>query len=250
MQKEIYDNAYAGKQRIRKILRFDIRYRSRRVQEVLSDLGIEVAGKRVLDVGFGRGDLLASFPPSCHVTGAEISSSAVASAKAFGQFDAYASADFIVLDEDDAESLPKGPFDIILSAHTLEHVPDDGETLEVIKSRLAPGGHLVVFVPVEEPGYNPDHVREYSVSSLASLITSKGLEVRFSEGSMHINGHIWKFITIPSRRRWPILGPLVNTLRLSVLTLIPYSGVRWLDRLLDRLGVGPRQALAIAHRSV
>jgi hypothetical protein len=66
---------------------------------------------------------------------------------------------------------------------------------------------------------------------------------------MYVNGHLWKLLTIPSRRRWPIVRYLADGLRLSVLSLFPYRALRLLDGLLFRLGFGARQALVIGLRS-
>ena len=63
---------------------------------------------------------------------------------------------------------------------------------------------------------------------------------------MQINGHLWKYITIPSRRRWPVVKPIVDFLRLATLSLLPYRSIRTLDRALSHWGVGPRQALVLA----
>jgi hypothetical protein len=66
---------------------------------------------------------------------------------------------------------------------------------------------------------------------------------------MFVNGHVWKLLTIPSRRRWPVAGSLVDALRLGVLSALSYRGLKVADRVLYRIGVGPRQLLVIARRS-
>ena len=48
-------------------------------------------------------------------------------------------------------------------------------------------------------------------------------------------------------RGWPVLGPLVDGLRLLSLSALPYGVLRLLDRLLFRLGFGARQALLLAR---
>ena len=247
-QKQTYDQAYRGEQRIRRLLRFDVRYRVTRMHEVLRDLDLKVEGTEVMDVGFGGGDILASFPGNCRVSGVEISASAVETAQKSNRFGKFRSAEFWLLREDDISGLPPGPFDIIVCSHVLEHVSDDGLFIAALSSRLKPGGTLLLFVPIEEPGYNPDHVRTYTLASIAQLATATGLRLLVAEGSLHLNGHLWRLITVPSRRRWPVLGPLTNTLRLSVLALIPYRAMRWLEPRVAALGLEPRQALVVARK--
>jgi SAM-dependent methyltransferase len=231
----------------RRAFRFDVRYRCRRIHEVLAQLGIATENARVLDVGFGGGDLLASFPRSCNVTGAEVSGSAVESATADPRFREFAEARFALVAENDAETLPDGPFDIVVSAHALEHVPDDAAMLAAIRARLTSTGVLVLFVPIEEPDYISFHLRAYSLQSIAERVRSSGFEIEWLEGSMYVNGHVWKLLTIPSRRAWPVVGPIADALRLGTLSMLGYRGLRAADTVLHYLGVGARQALVLAR---
>lgn len=243
-----YGSFYSGFIRRLTRLRFDVRYRCQHLQEVLAELAVSVEGCRVLDVGFGAGDLLASFPPSCELSGADVSASAVEGARRDPRFARYAAAQFFTLPEDHPERLPALQADIILSSHLLEHVPNDALLLAALFARLVPGGTLAVFVPIEEPDYILFHRRNYSLQSIAERVEQAGFELRRVEGSMYVNGHIWKLLTIPSRRRWPVFGPLVDALRMASLGALPYAALERLDRCLYRLGFGARQALVIAQR--
>lgn len=247
VQAHRYAQFYRRGRGLRRALRFDVRYRCRRTHEVLEALGIDTGAARVLDVGFGGGDLLASFPAGCAITGAELSASAVEAARTDPRFAVFAAAAFACVPEGDPEALPPGPFDLVLSAHTLEHVPDDRATLHAIGRRLAPGGVLVLWVPIEEPDYIPFHVRAYSMQSIVERVRRSGFEPLWVEGSNHVNGHAWKVLTIPSRRAWPVLGPMVDVVRLATLSLLGYRGQRRADTMLHYLGVGPRQALVVAR---
>jgi hypothetical protein len=139
--------------------------------------------------------------------------------------------------------------DIILSSHLLEHVPDDALLLSALFDRLAPGGTLAVFVPIEEPDYILFHRRNYSLQSIAERVERAGFRLRRVEGSMYVNGHVWKLLTIPSRRRWPVCGPLVDAARMATLGALPPAALERLDRCLYRMGVGARQALVVAERA-
>jgi SAM-dependent methyltransferase len=243
-----YDDFYSRRRKLRRLFRFDVRYRCRRLQEVLRALSIPVEGQSVLDYGFGGGDLLASFPQSCRLHGVDISASAAYAAATDPRFSAYAEARFECIAEDEPGCLTRGPFDLVLSSHVLEHVPDDEQVLRELRQRLKPSGYLAIFVPIEEPDYIPFHVRNYSLQSISTKVRHAGFELCHVEGSMQINGHLWKLLTIPSRRRWPVVGPLVDALRLGALSAIPYRGIRFIDGCLHYLGFGPRQALVVAKR--
>ncbi|PID39032.1 MAG: hypothetical protein CSA65_06485 [Proteobacteria bacterium] len=246
-QQERYHDFYSDWAELRQLFRFDVRYRCRRIQTLLAEHDIDCEGKRVLDVGFGTGALLATFPKSCQITGADISSSAVEKAEHDPKLQSYASTRFVTVDEDDPTDLPEGPFDIVISSHTLEHVRDDRLALLTMRERLAPGGHLVLFVPLEEPDYIPFHLRNYSLQSIVERVRQARFEIEHVEPSMSVNGHVWKVLTIPSRRQWPVMDKVVDALRLTSLSAVPLPLLSKLDRLLFGLGVGPRQALVLAR---
>jgi 2-polyprenyl-3-methyl-5-hydroxy-6-metoxy-1,4-benzoquinol methylase len=160
-QTERYDGFYRRRRWVHDLLRFDVRYRVRRLHEVLTALRWQANGRSVLDIGFGYGDLLESFPEDCSIWGADISSSAVGAARLDPRFARFREAAFDTIPEDGASALPPGPFDIALSSHTLEHVPDDRAVLRSVHARLRPGGLVAIFVPIEEPDYNLFHLRVY-----------------------------------------------------------------------------------------
>jgi SAM-dependent methyltransferase len=164
------------------------------------------------------------------------------------RYASYRSARFVEVREGNPGDVPEGPFDVIVSSHTLEHVPDDGAALREYATRLSDGGFLCVFVPIEEPGYNPDHVRVYSLGSVSRVVAAAGFEVLHCEGSLSTNGHVWKVLTIPCRRRWPVLGPIADSFHYAALSMLPYEGHRFFDRVLARAGIEPRQALVIARK--
>jgi hypothetical protein len=107
---------------------------------------------------------------------------------------------------------------------------------------------LAVFVPLEEPDYILFHLRNYSLQSITERVRTAGFQVLHVEGSMYVNGHIWKILTIPSRRNWPVLKHVVDALRMLTLGILPYPVLRVFDRILFHLGVDARQALVIAQK--
>ncbi len=242
-----YDRFYERFRKLRRLFRFDIRYRCRRLHDLFAKFGLSTENKRVLDVGFGGGDLLASFPESCALTGVDISSSAVRRALEDEMFARFRRASFTVVNEENSEDLPNEEFDVILSSHMLEHVPDDDAVLRAIRGRLGRDGVMALFVPIEEPDYISFHRRNYSLQSISEKVRQAGFELLFTEGSMYVNGHLWKLITVPSRRGWPVIGPLVDAFRLTALSSLPYSLLRVFDIVLYRLGFDARQALVLAR---
>jgi SAM-dependent methyltransferase len=74
--------------------------------------------------------------------------------------------------------LPRGAFDAVVSVHTMEHVADDARFLARCAEWLAPGGRLVLEVPLHSrrpfvdvaTPLSPDHEREYEVPALLALV--------------------------------------------------------------------------------
>ena len=119
--------------------------------------------------------------------------------------------------------------------------------LKAIYSRLAPGGHFFLFVPIEPEDYNPIHVRHYCTACVTERVREAGLEVLCSEGSMYYHS-LWAVATIPCRREWPVLGPLAHYARLWTHAFLPHEALRTIDGALKWSGFPPRQALVVAHK--
>lgn len=74
------------------------------------------------------------------------------------------------------------PYDTVLSANVLEHIPDDRTALEQMAKLLRPGGHLIVFVPAMRWAYGAmddqlGHCRRYTSGSLRALFESINMPV-------------------------------------------------------------------------
>jgi SAM-dependent methyltransferase len=156
---------------------------------------------RMLDIGSGRGELLAAaLRGGWEVVGLEPSPTfaAVARTRAPG-------ADLREIELLDAQ-LPAASFDAIILQAVLEHLHDPDPILAEVSRLLAPGGVFYADVPNERglyarlgnlyqrlsgrdwvvnlsPTFSPFHVFGYSVRSLTALYTKHGLQpVRFDVG--------------------------------------------------------------------
>jgi SAM-dependent methyltransferase len=88
-------------------------------------------------------------------------------------------------------------FDVILLCHVLEHMADPRRAVEAARDHLAPGGVLVVEVPLEVWGGLPievdpvTHVNFFTSSALAALLRRAGMEVveLHEAGTVYDGGH-------------------------------------------------------------
>ncbi len=75
-----------------------------------------------------------------------------------------------------AIDLPDACLDVVLCAHVLEHVPDTGKALSELRRTIAPGGHLLLQVPVLQGRTAPPP----SPSSTATTRPSTGASASIS----------------------------------------------------------------------
>lgn len=128
------------------------------------------AGGAILDFGGGNGALLSTFVEhGFRAYVVDYVPHAVPGVERLGS----------TLDEVPAEQV----FDVVLASHVLEHLAEPVAVVERLRDRLAPGGALVVEVPLEIAGGLPrleepvTHVSFFSEDSLRVALERAGLEV-------------------------------------------------------------------------
>lgn len=118
-------------------------------QRRLDQFRTVIAGKRICDFGTGHGLFLRQARGiASHCAGVELN---------LGQQESLC-ADGIPA-EPAIDRYQPGSFDVVSLFHVLEHLETPIETLQLIRSRLAPGGTLIVEVP---------HARDFLFNTLAS----------------------------------------------------------------------------------
>ncbi len=75
-----------------------------------------------------------------------------------------------------------GRFDLVVALDVLEHLDDDRASLEALRKKLKPGGHLLVTVPAYQFLWSRHdeihhHKRRYTKGRLAATITASGFEL-------------------------------------------------------------------------
>jgi SAM-dependent methyltransferase len=152
---------------------------------VLRERRAPLAGRvpgRVLDVGCGDGDFLASLRDAgWEVAGVEISPAACARARAKG----------IEVHQGDlmTAAFPSGRFDAVTFWHVLEHLPEPRRELREARRILRPGGVLVAEVPDADSvtfrvcrerwhGLDvPRHLQHFDRGTVRQLLLRAGFDV-------------------------------------------------------------------------
>jgi SAM-dependent methyltransferase len=246
-QKELYEGAFYRRNRWRWVFRDDCRYRKNRLLEVLLQLGFSCNDSRIFELGFGTGDLLFQFPTGCTLMGVELSEDAVRAIREDPRLDRYNGDWFRPLGDDGSVPAPPWKADLVLASHVLEHVPDDRRVLSQLVPLVRKGGLLALFVPIEPEGFDPKHVRTYTVDSVAELMREHGLKVVHAEENYHIRSGPLRHMDHPARHDWPVLKSLEG-IRDLCLTLVPYAATRGIEELLQHAGVQGTQAMVIGKR--
>jgi 2-polyprenyl-3-methyl-5-hydroxy-6-metoxy-1,4-benzoquinol methylase len=154
------------------------------------------AGKSMLEVGCALGFGIAVFKDfGYEIYGTDISHYAVERVStATGMPDHFAVADAQMPN-------PFGrKFDLVVSLHVVEHLPDERAGVRCLADAVAPGGHLVLATPnpvsvsyYREYQNDPTHVNEHPPEHWQALITQSGLTIVRS-GTYHMLPVIHKLL--------------------------------------------------------
>ena len=128
--------------------------------------GIPVRGLRVLDIGCGNGDIAVHFSERNRVTGVDV----VDQRRPGADFD-FRLVDSALL------PFPDDAFDLVLSNHVIEHVPEQETHLDEMRRVLAPGGLVYLATPNRTSPLMEGHVGNPRVlrwRDMAPLFRSRG----------------------------------------------------------------------------
>lgn len=183
---------------------------------VMSYLDDVPTGARVLDLGCGTGELLASMTDRQWVrTGLDMSTTGIEHARR-----THPDITFIEADAtgDLTSHITTGSFDVVVSTETLEHVTLPRLFLKNAYEALKPGGRLVLSVPyngyVKQLGvamlgrtdayYNPlwdwGHIKFYSVDTMSTLLWEAGFDDLEYQGAGRAP-YLWKSMVFVAHKR-------------------------------------------------
>lgn len=193
---------------------------------------------RVLDYGSGFGTLLLALPRSgFELYAYDLSERAVLQLCAAARYLGREIHPF----EPERHALG---LDVIVCSHVLEHVPSDSALIARFVAALAPGGLLLVNVPVHEQWDDPKHARRYSESVLRERLEQQGLSVL----KMVETDRVSAWLTRHEQR-----GTQARSVKaaLRVVRLMLGQAPQTLLALVERLflsGLPPQQLLVLAQK--
>jgi SAM-dependent methyltransferase len=111
-------------------------------------------------------------------------------------------------------------FDVVLISHVLEHLEDPFENLQLLRSKLKPGGKLIVVLPTERHRLVPfevdadQHLYAWNFRTLNNLLQRAGFKVlknryRYATAQYKLR-HLGKLSFALYRMQTQLLGRLFN----------------------------------------
>jgi 2-polyprenyl-3-methyl-5-hydroxy-6-metoxy-1,4-benzoquinol methylase len=201
-------------------------------------------GARVLEIGAGIGNITTELLPRDHYLATDINPHYLAYLNNLALGKPYLRVTRIDLEEEAAFASWQGQFDTVVCLNVLEHVRDPLAALRHMRSVLAPGGRVVLYVPQGPALYSSldevlGHRCRYRKQELAEELRQTGFELetmrefnRVSVPGWWLNGRVLR------RREF-------GRLQLKVFNvMVPL--LRHLDRLLPWRGLG---LIAVARRA-
>jgi SAM-dependent methyltransferase len=198
-------------------------------ERVLRYLG-DVSGRRVCDVGIGKGILFEQLRRGgvASLTGVDIS---------MPYLRRFAGRDDVRVVLANAENLPfRESFDLVIATDILEHVLNLGDVMISVREALVPGGRFVVRVPYKDNmlqyarlagcEYDMVHLRNFAADNLRHLLTHTGFAVE----ALHYDG-----FTIERVRPWVTRTPAGRRLT-GALKARGIGGGERVERLHPRIG--------------
>jgi ubiquinone/menaquinone biosynthesis C-methylase UbiE len=181
----------------------------------------DLAGKRALEIGCGRGSLarwlVARDTPPARLVAADFSSTAVRKARGAS---GAAAIDWQICD---IQALPfaTASFDTVISCETVEHLPDPARAVAELARVLKPGGRLLLTTP--------NYLNAMGLYRVYLRLTGR----RYTETGQPLN----RFTLLPRTRGWMRRAGLRVERAESAGHYLPYPG-----RPPVELSVGPRLA--------
>jgi len=179
MDQSVFETIYRGRQTPLHHMAYMRMSKVLLALDVLDLAGVDLAGKKIFDYGFGAGTFFRYCPQNSALSGVEMDGHNVAEVSAMLRKKGFAELDLQSVDIATWEAHPllSEQFDVIVCSHVLEHLEDPEGFLRVIKRCLAPGGYFLGLVPVNERADNPHHVQKPVEALVRKWSNEAGLAV-------------------------------------------------------------------------
>jgi glycosyltransferase involved in cell wall biosynthesis len=216
--------------------------RAPRFNQWMSDVIRPFAGRRVLEIGAGIGNMSTTLLPRDLYWATDINPHYLPALKALSLNRPYLHSGYCDVTRSGQFPKPKGGFDTVVCLNVMEHIEDDSLVMKNLAAALAPGGRAIVLVPRGAWAYGSldevlGHVRRYDKGRLRSLAGEAGLEVEALSGFNRIG--------IPA---WLLNGKLLRRRHFGLMQIWALNLLTPLFRLLEPILPWPGLSLILVAR--
>lgn len=209
--------------------------RTRRFNRWMVDQLLPDAGRRVLEIGAGIGNVTLNVLPRDRYLATDVNPNYLHYLSNLATGKPYLDVAKVDVERPEDFAGLVGGFDTVICLNVLEHVADPAQALANLVSALAPGGRLLLYVPAGQGLYGSldealGHRCRYSRAMLRREIETAGLVVerlqgfnRFSVPGWWINGKLLRRRNF-SRLQLKLVDVLVPVLR-RVDRIFPWRGL-------------------------
>ena len=217
---------------------------ARRFNAWMADTVRPYAGKRVLEIGAGMGNMSSQLAPGRDryvATDLDIEHLARLSARL--RHLGHLETGIADLSERGSYGRYRGQLDTVVCLNVLEHIEDDGAGLWNMHDVLAPGGRAIVLVPCGQELFGSldevlGHFRRYSAAELRGKMEAAGFEVE----------RVLEFNRV-SRPGWFLNARVIRRTGISKGQLRIFDRTVWFWRWADRwLPWGPTSVIGIGRK--
>jgi 2-polyprenyl-3-methyl-5-hydroxy-6-metoxy-1,4-benzoquinol methylase len=145
--------------------------------------GVNLAGKKIFDYGFGAGTLFRYVPKSATLCGVEQDPVVVEEVGKMLRSRGYENVDLCAIDIATwrEHALLQQQYDLFVCSHVLEHLADPVDFLQFVSAAVKPDGCFLGLVPVNERAPNPHHLQVVDKKVVRGWAVASGFEMLWYE---------------------------------------------------------------------
>jgi ubiquinone/menaquinone biosynthesis C-methylase UbiE len=226
---------------------YEINVKKNTFKDLIKLVNIPTENIKILDIGFGSGEILFSFNQTNELNGIDYSLNATKRSIKRAKKEGYKHFNFIRQDISNSKPLPfkKEYFDIIICSHVIQYIRNDSHILKEMRRLIKLNGRIVIGMPIREEINCPKNQQHYELNEFIQRLRKLGLKDLYILKNDSLSNI---FSLINKTEKLPQLKFILSVIANTLLSLIPWVILNKLDRSLIKRGIPERQAFLVIKR--